>query len=75
MKLIPMIVASLFLAFTSWAQNSRAADGRKSKSMPTLNDSRMVAQPLRSTSKGLLPNYGNALASHHGIEASLPSQL
>src|SRR5213596_1943775 len=54
MKLIPMIVASLFLASTSWAQNSRAADGRKSKPMPTLNDSRMVAPALEKYGQGPL---------------------
>ena len=54
MKLIPMIVASLCLASTSWAQNSHAADGRKSKSMPTLNDSSMVAPALEKYAQGPL---------------------
>ena len=54
MKLILTIVASLSLASTSWAQNSHAADGRKSKSMPTLNDSRMVAPALEKYAQGPL---------------------
>src|SRR6266487_1113410 len=54
MKLIPMIVASLCVASASWAQNSHAADGRKSKSMPTLNDSRMVAPALEKYAQGPL---------------------
>ena len=54
MKLILTIVASLSLASTSWAQNSHAADGRKSKSMPTLNDSSMVAPALEKYAQGPL---------------------
>src|SRR6266487_7038238 len=54
MKLIPMIVASLCVASASWAQNSHAADGRKSKSMPTLNDSGMVAPALEKYAQGPL---------------------
>src|SRR6266705_2181083 len=54
MKLIFTIVASLSLASTSWAQSSHAADGRKSKSMPTLNDSRMVAPALEKYAQGPL---------------------
>ena len=54
MKLIPMIVASLCLASTSWAQSSHAADGRKSKPMPILNDSRMVAPALEKYAQGPL---------------------
>ena len=54
MKLIPMIVASLSLASTSWAQSSHAADGRKSKPMPILNDSRMVAPALEKYAQGPL---------------------
>ena len=54
MKLILTIVASLSLASTMWAQNSHAADGRKSKSMPTLNDSSMVAPALEKYAQGPL---------------------
>src|SRR6184192_4856467 len=54
MKLILTIVASLSLASTSCAQNSHTADGRKSKSMPTLNDSRMVAPALEKYAQGPL---------------------
>src|SRR2546426_6533673 len=53
MKLIP-IVASLSLASTSWAQSSHAADGRRSKPMPTLNDSRIVAPVLEKYAQGPL---------------------
>src|SRR5260221_13739321 len=53
MKLIPMIVASLCLASTSWAQSSHAA-GRKSKPMPTLNDIKMVAPALEKYAQGPL---------------------
>src|ERR1700704_3300294 len=54
MKLILMIVASLSLASTSPAQSSHAADERKSKSMPTLNDTRMVAPALEKYAQGPL---------------------
>src|SRR6267143_2064725 len=54
MKLILMIVASLSLASTSRAQSSHAADERKSKSMPTLNDTRMVAPALEKYAQGPL---------------------
>ena len=54
MKLIPTIVTSLSLASTSWAQSSYGADGRKSKPMPTLNDSRMVAPALEKYAQGPL---------------------
>jgi len=72
MKLMVVMIASLCLIATSWAQGKDTENGRKSKSMQTVKDITMVA-PARSMRKALLPNYGNARASRRGTAASLPS--
>src|SRR6266566_4853531 len=51
MKLIA-VIASLSLVSTSWAQGDHAKDRRKSKLMPTLNDSRMVAPAIEKYAQG-----------------------
>jgi len=69
MKLIAVMIASLCLIATSWAQDEHTKDGRK-KPMQTQKDITMVAQPLVSTHKVLLPNYGSARDSRRGTAAS-----
>src|SRR5437660_3301492 len=54
MKLTPIRFALYCLTSTTWAHSSHAADGRKSKPMPTLNDSRMVAPALEKYAQGPL---------------------
>jgi 4-carboxymuconolactone decarboxylase len=54
MKFIAAMIASLSLLSTLWAQGDHATDGRKSKPMPTLNDSRMVAPALEKYAQGPL---------------------
>ncbi len=73
MKPIAVMIAALSLVTTSWAQGDHTSNGRRSKPMQTVNDSRMVAPALEKYAQGLLRNYGNARASRHGTAASLPS--
>jgi 4-carboxymuconolactone decarboxylase len=54
MKLIAVMIASLSLITASWAQGDHTKDGRKSKPMQTLNDSRMVAPALEKYEQGPL---------------------
>ena len=54
MKFIAAMIASLSLITTSWAQDHRTKDGRKSKPMQTLNDSRKVAPALEKYAQGPL---------------------
>ncbi len=54
MKLIAVMIASLFLITTSWAQGDHTRNGRKSKPMQTVNDSRMVAPALEKYAQGPL---------------------
>jgi len=46
MKLMAVMIAALSLITTSWAQGDHTKNGRKSKPMQTVNDSRMVAPAL-----------------------------
>jgi 4-carboxymuconolactone decarboxylase len=55
MKLMAVIVAALSLIATSWAQGDHTKNGRKSKPMQTVDDSRMVAPALEKYAKGTLP--------------------
>ena len=43
MKLIAVMIASLFLITASWAQGDQTKDGRKSKPMNTAKDSKTAA--------------------------------
>ena len=51
MKLIAVMIASLCLIATSWAQDEHAKDGRK-KSMQTQKDTTMVVPPLDKYARG-----------------------
>lgn len=54
MKLITAMIASLCLITISWAQGDHIKEGRKSKPMQTLNDSRMVTPALEKYAQGPL---------------------
>jgi 4-carboxymuconolactone decarboxylase len=54
MKFFAAMIASLALISTSWAQGDHTRDGRKSKPMQTLNDTRMVAPALEKYAEGPL---------------------
>jgi 4-carboxymuconolactone decarboxylase len=54
MKLMAVMIAALSLIRTSWAQGDQSNNGRKSKPMQTLNDSRMVAPALEKYAQGPL---------------------
>ena len=52
MKLIAVTIAALSLISTSWAQGDQTKNGRKSKPMQALNDSRTVAPALEKYAQG-----------------------
>ena len=52
MKPIAVMIAALSLVTTSWAQGDHTKNGRKSKPMQTVNDSRMVAPALEKYAQG-----------------------
>src|SRR5712692_8169187 len=54
MKLMAVIIAALSLITTSWAQGDHTNNGRRSKPMQTVNDSRMVAPALEKYAQGPL---------------------
>src|SRR5712692_1120939 len=54
MKLMAVIIAALSLITTSWAQGDHTKNGRQSKPMQTVNDSRMVAPALEKYAQGPL---------------------
>src|SRR6266581_2597577 len=52
MKPIAVMIAALSLVTTSWAQSDHTNNGRRSKPMKTVNDSRMVAPALEKYAQG-----------------------
>jgi 4-carboxymuconolactone decarboxylase len=54
MKLLIAVISLLALITTSWAQRDHIKDGKKSKPMQTLSDSRMVAPALGKYAQGPL---------------------
>ena len=54
MKLMAVMIAALSLITTSWAQGDHTKNGRKSKPMQTVNDSRMVAPALEKYAQDAL---------------------
>jgi len=54
MKLMAVMIAALSLITTSWAQGDHTKNGRKSKPMQTVNNSRMVALALEKYAQGAL---------------------
>src|SRR6266705_4801880 len=54
MKPIAVMIAALSLVTTSWAQGDHTSNGRRSKPMQTVNDSRMVAPALEKYAQGPL---------------------
>ena len=54
MKLMAVMIAALSLISTSWARGDRTKNGRESKPMQTVNDSRMVAPALEKYAQGPL---------------------
>src|SRR5258707_6152419 len=54
MKPIAVMIAALSLVTTSWGQGDHTNNGRRSKPMQTVNDSRMVAPALEKYAQGPL---------------------
>jgi 4-carboxymuconolactone decarboxylase len=54
MKLMAAMIAALSLITRSWAEGDHTKNGRKSKPMQTVNDSRMVAPGLEKYAQGPL---------------------
>src|SRR5437667_6045005 len=54
MKPIAVMIAALSLVTTSWAQGDHTKNGRQSKPMQAVNDSRMVAPALEKYAQGPL---------------------
>lgn len=52
MKVMTVMIATLLMIATSWAQGGDTKDGRKSEPMRTVNDSKMVAPALEKYAQG-----------------------
>lgn len=52
MKVMTVMIATLLMITTSWAQGGDTKDGRKSEPMQTVNDSKMVAPALEKYAQG-----------------------
>jgi 4-carboxymuconolactone decarboxylase len=52
MKLLAVMIVALSLVTTSWAQGERTENGRKTKAMHAVNDTRMVAPALEKYAQG-----------------------
>lgn len=71
MKLIAAMIASLCLITISWAQGDHIKEGRKSKPMQTLNDSRMVTPALEKYAQGK-EGAGEVRAIGEGVHGFAP---
>lgn len=71
MKVMTVMIATLLMIATSWAQGGDTKDGRKSEPMRTVNDSKMVAPALEKYAQGPIAELWKR---RHGTAASLPSR-